>query len=186
MKTLFQILKISGFCLVLVVGISIPKAELGTLEIIEEAERVTTLPEELSIPRLNIRAPIEHVGITDGDMAVPNSPETVGWYSFGTKPGDTGSAVLAGHVNWWGGRDAVFTNLQEMQVGDLVNILNEAGSRDYFIVRDIQKFPLDADTSLVFSNNEGKTLLNLITCYGTWNEEQNTHEERLVIFTEKI
>ncbi len=191
MKILFQILFVVvllSFVFFVVIGrersevapqpLNPPEQELTVLP--------TALPLELSIPKLGIRASVEQVGITDGDMEVPHSPETVGWYSFGTKPGEVGSAVLAGHVNWWGGRDAVFTNLQEMQVGDVVNILKEDGIRDYFIVRDIQKFPLDADTSEVFSNQDGKILLNLITCFGTWNEEKNTHEERLVVFTEKI
>ncbi|GAJ99979.1 class F sortase [Geomicrobium sp. JCM 19055] len=57
-------------------------------------------PTSISIPTLNIDAPIVEVGQLDnGQMGVPDNGDDVGWYEPGTKPGGIGNAVLAGHVD---------------------------------------------------------------------------------------
>lgn len=126
------------------------------------------------------------MGILDGAMAVPDRITNVGWYSLGIRPGDIGSAVLAGHVNWTGGQDAVFTKLRTIQRGDIVHVKNTDGDTDTFIVRDIRDYPANADTGEVFSSLDGSRWLNLITCDGPWSTILKTHESRLVVFTEKI
>lgn len=142
----------------------------------------------LSIPSIGIhKAFVESVGISEkGAMEVPSEAYTVGWYNFGAIPGQKGSAVLAGHVNWLGGKDAVFTNLHQVKIGDLIEIENNFGRKNYFIVRAIEEYPTDSNTESVFSSFDGKSYLNLITCSGVWNEKSGTHESRLVVFSEKI
>ncbi len=154
----------------------------------EEIPEITgpAVPVELTIDRVQIRAPIEPVGTVNGFMAVPLFANSVGWYDLGTRPGDTGSAVLAGHVNWTGGQDAVFTNLHLLQTGDIISVMDNYGNHDHFIVRDIKKYALDAPSDSVFRNHDGLSRLNLITCDGKWDSSKGTHDSRLVVFTEKI
>ncbi len=145
-----------------------------------------TLPAKLSIERLGIYADIESVGVVDNAMAVPSNIEDVGWYQYGAHPGDQGSAVLAGHVNWTGGRSAVFTELHSIAIGDIVEVIDTGGSTHRFIVRSIRDYLMDNDTTEIFTSSDGLSRLNLITCDGVWDPVLQTHKSRLVVFTEKI
>jgi hypothetical protein len=53
------------------------------------------------------------------------------------------------------------------------------------VVREIQRYDPNADASSVFSSNDGKSHLNLITCEGIWDEVSQSYPQRLVIFTDK-
>src|ERR1035437_3088718 len=56
------------------------------------------LPIRLKIPKINADAPVEYVGLApDGSMGVPAGPNNVGWFDLGPRPGNIGSAVIAGH-----------------------------------------------------------------------------------------
>lgn len=57
-------------------------------------------PAILAVPSLGIEARVDPVGVrNDGQMAIPDDVDRVGWYRFGPVPGSDGSAVLAGHVD---------------------------------------------------------------------------------------
>ncbi len=145
-----------------------------------------SVPVELFIESIGVRAPIEPVGLLDGGMAVPARPEYVGWYKFGAVPGDRGSAVLAGHVNWRDSPDAVFTDLKDVSVGDHITVTHSDGEVVTFSVFKITSYPLSADATEVFSSHDGLSYLNLITCAGPWNREIGSHELRLVVSAVKI
>src|SRR5438105_1055108 len=52
-------------------------------------------PVSLSIPKIHVLANIEQVGLDKQNrMDVPKQTYNAGWYKFGFKPGETGSAVL--------------------------------------------------------------------------------------------
>lgn len=144
------------------------------------------IPVELLIEGLGIHAFVEPVGILGSAMAVPTEVGNVGWYDLGPRPGDEGSAVLAGHVNWTGGQNAVFTSLHMIKVGDTVKVLDSSGVVNNFVVVRIKDYPVYGDTSEVFSSSDGLQRLNLITCDGLWDINLKTHLSRLVVFTEKI
>ena len=191
-KNIPNILAFSAFVLLCIFAFSTPKEEKivqgNSDKMVEQNEnnQAKSYPVKINIKSIGINAPIESVGILNGAMAVPTFAHNVGWYSLGTKPGDVGSAVLAGHVNWKNGEDAVFTNLEDVKIGDVINITDNYGKVVNFAVTDIQSFPIYKDTTEIFSNSDGIVRLNLITCNGTWNDWLDTHNSRLVVFTEKI
>lgn len=186
MKHSARLIGSSLYCIVLVLSIANHEGYISTEQAIVFRAR-TAVPLQFSIQRLGIDAPIEAVGVLDdGKMAVPVQAEHVGWYEYGPRPGDTGSAVLAGHVNWTGGKDAVFTPLHTIQIGDIVQVQNSIGGTDTFAVRTIKEYPTNSDATEVFSSSDGSSWLNLITCDGTWDPILKTHRSRLVVFTEKI
>ncbi len=147
---------------------------------------VAPRPVTLSIPSINVVAPVASVGIFGKAMAVPANSTDVGWYEFGVPPGMVGSAVLAGHVNWYGGKDAVFTNLHDIVVGDRIEVTDSSGTQHVFVVRELKQYAINADTSEVFISNDGLSHLNLITCDGAWSTLMGTHEKRLVVFADKV
>ncbi len=186
MATLTHTIKKVALIVILVVAVAVlfsPKSFLNKSEIIPAA----AVPVSISIGNIGLEdAPIEAVGMINGSMGTALFPDYVGWYSLGVVPGEIGSAVLAGHVNALGGQDAVFSRLKLVEEGDVIAIKNSYNETFLFMVRDIKKYPVDADTTEVFSSNDGGAHLNLITCAGLWNPLRKTHETRLVVFADLI
>jgi LPXTG-site transpeptidase (sortase) family protein len=144
------------------------------------------LPILLKIPKLNINTTIEQVGLaSDGAMDVPKGPAEVAWFSPGSRPGEVGSAVIAGHSGYKDNRPAVFDNLYKLRKGDKIYIEDGKGAIITFIVRKIQIYNPKANAGEVFGSNDEMAHLNLVTCTGIWNKINKTHSDRLVIFSDK-
>ncbi|GGF22216.1 hypothetical protein GCM10010954_21310 [Halobacillus andaensis] len=141
-------------------------------------------PTHIKIPSIDVDAPIEQVGILDnGQMGVPENIDNVGWFEPGTKPGDPGNSVLAGHVDSKSG-PAVFFYLDQLEEGDEIIVSNDNGDERTYTVQHMESYPYaDAPIQDIFGPSDEKKL-NLITCTGTFNRDQGTHEERLVVYTE--
>ncbi|TSC65123.1 MAG: peptidase C60 sortase A and B [Parcubacteria group bacterium Gr01-1014_91] len=144
------------------------------------------LPVRLKIPVINVDAGIEYVGITsDGAMGVPKSPESAGWFQFGPRPGETGSAVIDGHFGWRDNAPAVFDNLDSLRVGDRLYIEDDTGATVTFIVRETRLYNPREDAGSVFNSSDGKAHLNLITCEGVWDAVSESYSKRLVVFADR-
>lgn len=141
----------------------------------------------LKIPVINVDAPITPVGLTpDGAMDTPKGPDDVVWYELGPRPGDNGSAVIAGHYGHWkNGKGSVFDDLNKLKKGDTLSVADKNGATTTFVVREIRSYDPNAEASYVFISNDGKSHLNLITCEGAWNDVSKSYSERLVVFTDK-
>ena len=141
-------------------------------------------PVRLIIPSLGIDADVTHLGLTsDGDMDSPTKLMDTGWYKYGSHPGDSGSAVIAGHI---GGSQApgIFIDLHKLKKGDQVSTIDDKGLTVTFTVRESRTYSQDGQPDEVF-RGKGGNFLNLITCTGTWLDGQKTFSERLVVFAEK-
>lgn len=145
------------------------------------------LPLRLKIPVINVNAVISSVGLTSqGAMGSPKGFADVVWFKLGPRPGDNGSAVMAGHYGLWkNGKGSVFDNLYKLRKGDKLYVEDDKGNIISFVVRESRSYDVNADASEVFSSNDGKAHLNLITCEGVWNNISKTYSKRLVIFADK-
>ncbi len=147
----------------------------------------STLPVRLKIPKINVDAAIEYVGLaSDGSMDVPKNPDEVAWFESGARPGENGNAVIAGHYGWKDGKPAVFDTLHTLRKGDRVYIENEKGVTVSFVVRESRRYDPKADASDVFRSSDGQAHLNLITCEGVWNTAEKSYSDRLVVFTDRL
>lgn len=143
-------------------------------------------PVRLKIPKINVDSAVEYVGLTpDGAMDVPKERANVAWFDPGTRPGEIGSAVIAGHYGWKEGKASVFDNLYKLRKGDKIYVEDDKGAVVSFVVRESRRYDPDADASDVFSSNDGKSHLNLVTCEGVWDEVSKSYSKRLVVFTDK-
>lgn len=139
----------------------------------------------LKIPKINVDAVIKEMGITpDGAMAVPGNRVDVGWFRFGTRPGQIGSAVIGGHNRWDGGV-AVFHRLDQLKKGDIVSVVDAKGTSTSFVVRDMRTYDANDTQSGIFESVSGAHL-NLITCSGTLDPVTQNYATRLVVFTDAI
>ncbi len=150
-------------------------------------EKINSVPIlHFTIPALGIDTTIESVGLTStGAMDSPVGPDTVGWFKFGTSPGEIGNAVIDGHSGWKNNRPAVFDTLYKIKKGDKIYTTDEKGILTTFIVRAFHSFDPNEDASSVFISTDGIAHLNLITCSGVWNPITKSHSTRLVVFTDK-
>lgn len=146
-------------------------------------QRASGAPVRLVIPKINVDAAIQYVASTsEGTMGVPDNTTDVGWYKLGPRPGEDGSAVVAGHLNGTDGGAGVFVDLHKLARGDIFSIEDDNGVTSMFKVRETRIYnPGYAEA--VFSKNDGK-YVNLITCDGAWDETTNDYSKRLVVFAE--
>ncbi len=141
------------------------------------------LPVRLKIPEINVDSAVEYVGLdSDGAMDTPKSQDNVAWYELGQRPGENGSAVIAGH---YGGKASAFDNLYKLRKGDKLYIEDDKGVTVSFVVRENRRYDPEADASNVFNSNDGKSHLNLVTCEGDWDKDSKSYDKRLVVFTDK-
>lgn len=149
-------------------------------------QAVVGLPIRLRIPKIYVNAAIQYVGITpDGAMGTPKLPRDVAWYSLGPRPGEIGSAVFAGHVNWWNGATAVFANLNKLKLGDRIIIQDNKGKIIPFVVRGSKLYGSRDDASTIFNNDDGLAHIALITCDGVWDKKAKEYSKRLVVFADR-
>jgi sortase A len=141
------------------------------------------VPVRLRIPALNVEAAVVTVGLTaEGAMDSPEGAENTGWYELGPRPGEQGSAVIAGHSGYRTG-PAVFDDLEALQPGDRIYVVDDAGTTIEFTVRESREYDPYERPEEVFASNEGRHL-NLITCTGSWDSAAGTHSKRLVVFAD--
>lgn len=147
-------------------------------------EKPGIVPAKLIIDSLGVNDPVEKVGQNKkGGMGVPENVQNAGWYKFGAKPGEQGSAVVAGHVNTRNGK-SIFWNLHKLETGDEVEVLNKSGEKRTFKVIGKESYDYQhAPVKKIFGYTSRRKL-NLITCTGDFNYDAGTHQERLVIYTE--
>lgn len=136
----------------------------------------------LVVPKLYINTPIEPVGVTaTGEMATSQSLQRVAWYKDGAKPGQTGSAVFAGH---YGGPQEVgiFRTMDKLEAGDTLEVRSKDGtSLKYKVYKKATYNVADVPLQELFNKDDGK-FLNLVTCVGTWNTANNSYDKRLIVY----
>ena len=143
-----------------------------------------SVPIGLRIDEIEVDAPIGSYGVNQrtGEMDVPDNVTEVGWYRFGPKPGEAGSAVLAAHVDLASSGPGVFYNLQTLEEGDRMSVLYEDGSETQFrvvarVTYEKDELPLD----VIFSR-EGPSVLTLITCGGAFNSNISRYDSNVVVY----
>lgn len=154
----------------------------ASISAMQGQERVA--PVQLNVPSLSIEANVSGVGINaDRSMQVPNDYNTVGWYKHGPAPGDTGSSVIAGHLDDSRGR-SVFYDLQHVEIGAEVTVKLEDGAMQTFRITEKTSYDAgDIPADKIFSR-EGDPRLALITCGGKWDSSAGRYAETVVVYAE--
>ena len=154
---------------------------------VEKVRTVDAPPERIIIPSIGVNAYVQKIGINrKGDMGIPNNFSDAGWYKYGPLPGNTGSAVLAGHVDNALALDGVFKHLDETPIGAKIKIVTEKGQTVRFVVYDVQTYLYDnVPTELIFKKDDN-AYLNLVTCGGKWMQEEHSYDKRIVVYAKRI
>ncbi|MFI6931612.1 class F sortase [Streptomyces sp. NPDC050287] len=129
-------------------------------------------PTAIRIPSIGVDAPV--VGLEadqSGHLRTP--PETdnnlAGWYQDGTRPGSTGNAIIAGHVDTPRGR-AVFYALGAVHKGDTIAVTRADRSTALFSVYGIEVHPKNAFPDELVYGATQQPELRVITCGGRYTK----------------
>lgn len=139
-------------------------------------------PVTIRIPSIQVEAPIIGLGLRDdGSIEVPADPDETGWWRGGPEPGETGPAVILGHIDSLVG-PAVFYRLRDLQAGDPVHIDREDGTTVTYLVESSARHDKDAfPTNAVYGPTEQPTL-RLVTCGGVFDRTARSYEDNFIVF----
>jgi sortase (surface protein transpeptidase) len=116
----------------------------------------------------------------DGELEAPRAYGKAGWYADGTAPGDTGPAVIAGHVDSRSG-PAVFYRLRELTAGDTIEVVRGGTVLRFTVTRAAwypkNRFPTDQ----VYGPTPDRQL-RLITCGGVFDRSLRSYRDNLVVY----
>jgi Sortase domain len=141
-------------------------------------------PVRISIPTLGVRANVVEVGrADDGSIATPveDPAGTAGWYGLGPTPGETGTAVIVGHVDT-ASRPAVFQRLGELKAGKVIEVSRKDRKVATFKVESVERFPKTSfPADRVFDAADGARLA-LVTCGGEWVGGDTGYADNVIVF----
>ncbi|MFC3500485.1 class F sortase [Micromonospora krabiensis] len=141
----------------------------------------TGAPTRVRVPRIDVDSRLTVLGLDRAGALVPPADfDVAGWYGGGPAPGDTGPAVLAGHLDSRRG-PAVFARLGELRPGDTVEVWR-GGQRLTFRVTGSLRTRKDAfPTAAVYGPTPGPEL-RLITCGGDFDRRRGHYRDNVVVF----
>ncbi|MFE9919462.1 class F sortase [Micromonospora sp. NPDC005553] len=142
-------------------------------------------PTSIEIPRIGVNATIMSLGTNpDGTVQVPplDKADQAGWYEPGASPGETGNAVIVGHVDSAVLGPAVFFDLGALTPGDTVTVRRADGVPATFTVDSVKSYPKTAfPTELVYGPSD-RPSLRVVTCGGQFDQAAKSYPDNIVVF----
>ncbi|MFG3150913.1 class F sortase [Streptomyces sp. NPDC048219] len=140
-------------------------------------------PDRVRIPAIGVDAPLTGLGLTPaGSLDVPPAEEKnlAGWYEAGTTPGETGTAIVAGHVDNAQG-PAVFYRLGALEKGAAIEVDRRDGGVAVFTVDAVEVYAAtDFPDDKVYGAAD-RPELRVITCGGGWSRGTG-YQGNVVVF----
>jgi LPXTG-site transpeptidase (sortase) family protein len=148
------------------------------------APLAASTPVRIEIPSIDVDAPVMRLGLnSDGSIQVPplTNHNLTGWYDGSVTPGQDGSSVIIGHVDYLSGI-SVFYYIKTLRPGDTIKVVRADGSTAVFTVDGVQKvvkttFP----TSAVYGNVSYPSL-RLVTCGGPFDSATGQYLDNIVVY----
>ncbi|MFG2792770.1 class F sortase [Streptomyces sp. NPDC048419] len=145
-------------------------------------------PVRLRIPKIWVDAPFTDLHLNaSGQLEPPPAADTnlVGWHVKGSAPGETGTAVIAGHVDTKTSA-AVFANLSELKKNDVFYVDRADGTTATFQVYDTETFEKSDFPSDRVYDDTPRAEARLITCAGDYDHSAHDYTDNLVVFARLI
>ncbi|GFH33931.1 class F sortase [Streptomyces pacificus] len=142
-------------------------------------------PSRVEIPSIGVSAPVVARGLDAAGAVEPPpfaTPDTVGWFGTGTRPGAAGAALLVGHVDT-STEPAVFYGLSAARPGETVRVTRTDGTVAVFTIEDVRVVGRDRfDARKVYGvHRPGRAELRLITCGGTYDGKTGSYTANVVV-----
>ncbi|MFI9829320.1 class F sortase [Streptomyces sp. NPDC051913] len=129
-------------------------------------------PDRIRIPSIGVDAPLMGLGLTPtGSLDVPPAEKKnlAGWYEAGTTPGETGTAIIAGHVDNADG-PAVFYDLGALKKGSRIETQRRDGTTAVFTVDSVEVYDARHFPDKKVYGAAHRPELRVITCGGGYSK----------------
>ncbi|MEV4389067.1 class F sortase, partial [Micromonospora sp. NPDC049580] len=138
-------------------------------------------PTRVRVPRIGVDSALTVLGLDRAGVLVPPTEfDTAGWYGGGPAPGDTGPAVLAGHLDSRSG-PAVFARLDELRPGDRVQVWRGGRWLSFRVTGSLRTRKDRFPTAAVYGPTPGAEL-RLVTCGGDFDRRRGHYRDNVVVF----
>ncbi|HTZ91281.1 MAG TPA: class F sortase [Streptosporangiaceae bacterium] len=139
-------------------------------------------PTALDIPAIGVETRLIRLGLTRaGTLQVPSSTAVAGWYTGSPRPGATGAAVIAGHIDSYLG-PGVFFRLRELKPGNLIYVRRRHGTLAVFKVTAVRTFLKKKFPTADVYGPVPDAQLRLITCGGTFDYSTGHYLSNVIVF----
>ncbi|MET9517971.1 class F sortase [Streptomyces sp. NPDC002994] len=172
---------------VMVSGPQFPLGDAGTLPAVQAPAAAggrapASPPQSIRGPG-RFKAGIVPVAATaDGVLALPEEPDTGGWWALGAAPGaPRGTVLVAGHVDTREGELGTFALLHEFPLGARVVLTGADGRARAYRVTARRTYGQEALPADLF-NRDGPPRLALITCAGRYDHTAGRYLKNLVLY----
>jgi sortase (surface protein transpeptidase) len=146
-----------------------------------ELVRRSPPPVRIEIPAIGVSSALVRLGLnSDGTMQVPDDYGLAGWFTGGPAPGDTGPAVIAGHVDSTSG-PAIFYHLGALRHGDSIRIIRADGTTARFVADTVVRYPKRAFPTKAVFGPVPDPVLRLITCGGRFDRSRRSYVDNVIV-----
>lgn len=141
-------------------------------------------PAELIIPAIGVRTRLARIGLTaDGTLQPPPTATIAGWYTGSPRPGATGPAVIAGHIDSRAG-PGVFFRLRLLHAGDRVYIRRANHTLAVFTVVSVRRYRKTRFPRTAVYGPALTPQLRLITCGGAFDPTTRSYLDNIVAYAD--
>jgi sortase (surface protein transpeptidase) len=138
-------------------------------------------PVRIEIPAIGVSSALVRLGLNpDGTMQVPGDYGVAGWFTGGPAPGETGPAVIAGHVDSRSG-PAIFHRLGALRPGDAINVIRADRTTARFVAENVSRFPKRAFPTQAVFGPAPDPVLRLITCGGRFDRARRSYVDNVIV-----
>ena len=152
-----------------------------------EAPSEPPAPLTLRIASIAVEAPVVSVGLDGTEMEIPDDVNEVGWYDpdgLGVRPGTSGTAVFASHVDSRSQGRGVLFELRRIQAGDTLEIDLEDGTTQVWRVTEVVQYPKVAMPMHDIFVWSGPSRIAVITCGGEFDRARRSYTDNVVVYAE--
>jgi hypothetical protein len=175
-------------------------APVEEVEVVAPVEEAPTAPEPavdlppappatLRIGSIAVDAPVVPVGLIGTEMEIPEDVREIGWYDpsgLGVRPGSTGTAVFASHVDSRSQGRGVLFELRQMRVGDTLEIDLEDGTTQLWSITEVAQIPKVSMPLTEIFTWAGPARVVIITCGGEFNRSTRSYVDNVVVYAEPL
>ena len=131
--------------------------------------------------------PIVPAGVApDGQAEIPQDVSQVGWYRYGSAPGDgDGSVVLMGHRDGRGARGALY-DLAAVPIGSVITVTDADGVQHDYRVTANDSISKEVVPLADLFVRDGPAQLVLISCGGAYIKERGGYLDNVVVTAVKL
>ena len=137
-------------------------------------------PVTLSIPAIGVTARVVPEGLGPGGTLVIPPPSQVGWYSAGPAPGQSGTTLLAGHIDDNGVPGALL-RLNDLELGAAIRVTTAAGRVAEYVVTRRQLLPQQELVRSGLLSQQGAPTLVLVSCGGAYDAATHLYLDNIVV-----